>query len=76
MTDDYGNWIENFVKNFENYTDRDAVTEEIDAAYARANSIESNRDMRKPHWIRRKRAWIVVAKKLTDIRNNLPPRKR
>lgn len=68
---DMENFADNYVDKFKNVTDRIFLTEEIDAAYARANSIEKNRDMKNSHNLSRKKAWIKIAKKLQEIRDGL-----
>jgi hypothetical protein len=64
-------WADRYVQKFLNCDDKAQLTEEIDAAYARANSIERNRDMRNSNWIDKKKAWIRIAQGLQEIRKNV-----
>lgn len=63
-------FTDNYVDKFKNVTDINLLTEEIDAAYARANSIEKNRDMKNKNNLSRKKAWITIAKELQKIRDD------
>lgn len=60
-----------YIEMFDGETDKATLTEEIDAAYARANSIEANRDMTKGGNLSRKKAWIQVAQALQEKRKAL-----
>lgn len=64
-------WVSRYIKHFLNCKDKAELTEEIDAAYARANSIEKNRNMTNPNWLTKKKSWIKIAKGLQEIRKNL-----
>lgn len=57
-------FADSYADKFKNVTDKSLLTEEIDAAYARANSIEKNRDMKNKNNLSRKKAWIKIAKEL------------
>lgn len=65
------NLVKKYCRKFEHCTDKALLTEEIDAAYARANSIEKNRDMQKVGNIDRKKYWVAVAAELRRIRDEL-----
>lgn len=64
-------YSEKYIEKFKNTTDRNRLTEEIDSAYARANSIEMNCDMNNKNNLTRKRMWIKIATELRKIRDNI-----
>lgn len=68
---DINQFANNYLDNFKNVKDKCILTEEIDSAYARANSIEKNRDMKNKNNISRKKAWIKIAKELQKLRDDL-----
>lgn len=68
---DMNKFSDDYIRKFENVTDKFLLTEEIDAAYARANSIEKNRDMRNKNNLTRKKMWIKIAQGIQEIRGNI-----
>lgn len=70
FNDEFDKFADNYIEKIKGINDEFLLTEEIDAAYARANSIERNRDMKNKNNIARKKSWIKIAKEIQKMRDS------